>query len=82
LQDSPEGSRARQLRIHPMDAARAGLKTGESVQVSQAGARVVASWTADATLAPGCVWFPAGLLDLPVGGARFGALEIMPAAAN
>jgi len=82
LQDSPEGSRARQLRIHPTDAARAGLKTGEPVQVSQAGARVVASWTADATLAPGCVWFPAGLLDLPVGGARFGALEIMPAAAN
>jgi NADH-quinone oxidoreductase subunit G len=82
LQDSPEGKRARQLRIHPTDAARAGLKAGEPVQVNQAGARVVASWTADATLAPGCVWFPAGLLDLPVGGARFGALEILPAAAD
>jgi len=82
LQASPEGQRAGVLHIHSADAARAGLRTGEMAIVKQAQQSVRLTWVADDTLAPGCLWWPAGLLNAPVGGARFGAVEIVPGPAG
>ena len=82
LQASPEGQRARLLHVHPADAQRAGLKPHEMAVVRQGQQAVPMPWAADETLAPGCVWWPAGVLDVPAGGARFGAIEIGPAPAG
>ncbi len=82
LQASPEGQRARALRVHPADAERAGLKPNEMVVVRQGPQSMQLAWVADDTLAPGCLWWPAGLLDMPTGGARFGAITIEPSPAG
>jgi NADH-quinone oxidoreductase subunit G len=82
LQASPEGESARLLHVHPDDAARVGLKAGEPVQVRQGDRYVELPWVADEGLIQGCVWWPAGVLNAPAGGARFGALEIMPVTAG
>ena len=82
LQASPEGQRARLLHVHPVDAQRAGLKPNEMAIVRQGQQAVPMPWAADETLAPGCVWWPAGVLDVQAGGARFGAIEIGPAPAG
>ncbi|MFZ5533803.1 MAG: NADH-quinone oxidoreductase subunit NuoG [Pseudomonadota bacterium] len=78
LQASPEGQRARALRVHPADAERVGLKPGEMAVVRQGQQSMQLTWVADDTLAPGCLWWPAGLLGMPTGGARFGAIAIEP----
>ncbi|HMM44114.1 MAG TPA: NADH-quinone oxidoreductase subunit NuoG [Candidatus Macondimonas sp.] len=80
LQSSPEGRRARTLHLHPSDAERYGLKTGHTAIVRQGGQVAELPWVADEGLATGCVWWPAGHLDVAGSGARFGAIEIAPGA--
>jgi anaerobic selenocysteine-containing dehydrogenase len=55
------------LHVHPSDAEKRQIRTGDSVAVRSIHGQVVASVTLDDAVREGCVWLPHGFLEMNVG---------------
>jgi NADH-quinone oxidoreductase subunit G len=78
LQETEDARASRCARVHPETASRLQLSKNSNVGIRLNGASAEFALAIDDSIAPGCVWTPLGVPELPVLGAAYSVVELEP----